>query len=169
MERVLIKARQLTKRYGAVPVVNGLNLEVEGGEIFGFLGPNGSGKTTTIKMILGLLSIDSGSILVDGAPVLIVLAGDAKVNNTKFKAAFHQKAKMLGHEQVAELTGFPVGGVCPFLAPEGVKVYLDESLKRFDTVFPAAGTPNSAVEVTLPQLEAASHAAGWVDVSQIVE
>lgn len=109
------------------------------------------------------------SFLVDGAPVLIVLAGDAKVNNTKFKAAFHQKAKMLGHEQVAELTGFPVGGVCPFLVPEGVKVYLDESLKRFDTVFPAAGTPNSAVEVTLPQLEAASHAAGWVDVSQIME
>ena len=109
------------------------------------------------------------SFLVDGAPVLIVLAGDAKVNNTKCKAAFHQKAKMLGHEQVAELTGFPVGCVCPFLAPEGVKVYLDESLKRFDTVFPAAGTPNSAVEVTLPQLEAASHAAGWVDVSQIME
>ena len=109
------------------------------------------------------------SFLVDGAPVLIVLAGDAKVNNTKFKAAFHQKAKMLDHEQVAELTGFPVGGVCPFLDPEGVKVYLDESLKRFDTVFPAAGTPNSAVEVTLPQLEAASHAAGWVDVSQILE
>lgn len=109
------------------------------------------------------------SFLVDGAPVLIVLAGDAKVNNTKFKAVFHQKAKMLGHEQVAELTGFPVGGVCPFLAPAGVKVYLDESLRRFDTVFPAAGTRNSAVEVTLPQLEAASHAAGWVDVSQIVE
>ena len=85
------------------------------------------------------------------------------------KAVFHQKAKMLGHEQVAELTGFPVGGVCPFLAPEGVKVYLDESLRRFDTVFPAAGTRNSAVEVTLPQLEAASHAAGWVDVSQIME
>ena len=109
------------------------------------------------------------SFLVDGAPVLIVLAGDAKVNNTKFKAAFHQKAKMIGHEQVAELTGVPVGGVCLFLAPEGVKVYLDESLKRFDTVFPAAGTPNSAVEVTLPQLEAVSHAEGWVDVSQILE
>lgn len=109
------------------------------------------------------------SFLVDDAPVLIVLAGDAKVNNTKFKAAFHQKAKMLGHEQVAELTGFPVGGVCPFLAPEGVKVYLDESLRRFETVFPAAGTPNSAVEVTLPQLEEASHAAGWVDVSVVAE
>ena len=109
------------------------------------------------------------SFLVDDAPVLIVLAGDAKVNNTKFKAAFHQKAKMLGHEQVAELTGSPVGGVCPFLAPEGVKVCLDESLRRFETVFPAAGTPNSAVEVTLPQLEEASHAAGWVDVSVVVE
>ena len=109
------------------------------------------------------------SFLVDGAPVLIVLAGDARINNPKFKAAVHQKAKMLGHEQVAELTGFPVGGVCPFLAPEGVKIYLDESLRRFDTVFPAAGTRNSAVEVTLPQLEAASHAAGWVDVSQIME
>ena len=109
------------------------------------------------------------SFLVDGAPVLIVLAGDARINNPKFKAAFHQKAKMLGHEQVAELTGFPVGGVCPFLAPEGVKVYLDESLRRFDTVYPAAGTPNSAVEITLPQLEAASHAAGWVDVSVTAE
>ena len=109
------------------------------------------------------------SFLVDGTPVLIVLAGDAKVNNTKFKAVFHQKAKMLGHEQVAELTGFPVVGVCPYLAPEGVKIYLDESLRRFDTVFPAAGTRNSAVEVTLPQLEAASHATGWVDVSQIME
>ena len=105
------------------------------------------------------------SFLVDDAPVLIVLAGDVKVNNAKFKAAFHQKAKMLNHEQVAALTGFPVGGVCPFLAPEGVKVYLDESLRRFDTVFPAAGTPNSAVEITLPQLEDASHAAGWVDVA----
>ena len=82
---------------------------------------------------------------------------------------FHQYVNFFGHEQVVELTGFPVGGVCPFLAPEGVKIYLDESLRRFDTVFPAAGTRNSAVEVTLPQLEAASHAAGWVDVSQIME
>ena len=104
------------------------------------------------------------SFLVDGAPVLIVLAGDAKVNNTKFKAAFHQKAKMLGHEQVAELTGFPVGGVCPFLAPEGVKVYLDESLKRFETVFPAVGTAASAIELTIPELERLSKAEAWVDV-----
>ena len=105
------------------------------------------------------------SFLVDDAPVLIVLAGDAKVNNTKFKAAFHQKAKMLGHEQVAELTGFPVGGVCPFLAPEGVKVYLDESLRRFETVFPAAGSDNSAIELTCEELEkCASNFVEWVDV-----
>ena len=106
------------------------------------------------------------SFLIDGAVALIVLAGDVKVDNAKFKAAFHQKAKMLSHEQVAELTGFPVGGVCPFLAPEGTKVYLDQSLRRFETVFPAAGSRNSAVEVTIPELEAAAQGAGWVDVSR---
>ncbi len=106
------------------------------------------------------------SFMVNGAPALIVLAGDTRVDNAKFKARFHQKAVMLGPEQVAELTGFPVGGVCPFLAPEGVAVYLDESLKRFETVFPAAGSRNSAVEVTIPQLEDASAAAGWVDIGK---
>ena len=107
------------------------------------------------------------SFLVDDAPVLIVLAGDAKVNNTKFKAAFHQKAKMLGHEQVAELTGFPVGGVCPFLAPEGVKVYLDQSLRRFPSVFPACGSANSAIELTIPELETYSRFDQWVDVCKV--
>ena len=76
---------------------------------------------------------------------------------------------MLKGDELEPMTGHPAGGVCPFATKAGVTVYLDESLKRFDTVFPAAGTPNSAVEVTLPQLEAASHAAGWVDVSQILE
>ena len=107
------------------------------------------------------------SFLVEGAPVLVVLAGDARVDNAKFKAAFHQKAKMLSHEQVAELTGFPVGGVCPFLAPENTKVYLDESLKRFETVYPAAGSRNSAVRVTLAELESAAKPVGWVDVSRL--
>lgn len=106
------------------------------------------------------------SFLVDDAVVLIVLAGDMKVDNPKFKAFFHQKAKMLAGEQVTALTGFPIGGVCPFLAPDGVKVYLDESLRRFDTVFPAAGSRNSAVEVTLAELEAASRANGWVDIAK---
>lgn len=106
------------------------------------------------------------SFMVDGAPALIVLAGDTRVDNAKFKARFHQKATMLSAEQVTELTGFPVGGVCPFLAPESIPVYLDESLRRFETVFPAAGSRNSAVEVTVSQLEEVSHAAGWVDIGK---
>ena len=107
------------------------------------------------------------SFLVDGHPVLVVLAGDARVDNAKFKATFHSKAKMLSHEQVAELTGFPVGGVCPFLAPENTRVYLDESLKRFEIVYPAAGSRSSAVELTIPELESASRCDGWVDVSKL--
>lgn len=107
------------------------------------------------------------SFLVEDHPVLVVLAGDARVDNAKFKATFHSKAKMLSHEQVSELTGFPVGGVCPFLAPEGTQVYLDESLKRFEVVYPAAGTRNSAVKVTIAELEAAAKPVGWVDVSKL--
>ena len=107
------------------------------------------------------------SFLVDEHPVLVVLAGDARVDNHKFKEAFHQKAKMLSHEQVAEMTGFPVGGVCPFCAPENTKVYLDESLKRFEIVYPAAGTRNSAVKVTIDELERAVKPAGWVEVGRI--
>lgn len=107
------------------------------------------------------------SFLVDGHPVLVVLAGDARIDNPKFKAQFHQKATMLPHDQVEALTGFPVGGVCPFLAREDIPVYLDSSLKRFESVFPAAGSRNSAVEVTISQLEYASHTAGWIDISKL--
>ena len=85
------------------------------------------------------------SFLVDGGCVLIVAAGDAKIDNPKYKAMFHTKAKMLTPEQAQEMTGHAVGGVCPFANPEGVKTYLDVSLKRFDTVFPAAGSSNSAI------------------------
>ena len=107
------------------------------------------------------------SFLVDGHVALVVLAGDARIDNAKFKACFHQKAKMLTHEQVSEMTGFPVGGVCPFLAPEGTRVYLDESLKRFEIVYPAAGSPSSAVKVNLQELESASKAEAWIDVSKL--
>ena len=89
---------------------------------------------------------------------------DAKIDNAKYKAQFHQKAKMLTPQQVLELVGHPVGGVCPFAIREGVAVYLDESLKRFETVFPACGSGNSAIQLTIPQLEETSRAAGWVDV-----
>ena len=93
------------------------------------------------------------SFLVDGGAVLVVAAGDARVDNPKFKAQFHTKAKMLTPEEVVNLVGHAVGGVCPFAVNEGVKVYLDESLRRFETVFPACGSSNSAIELTLSELE----------------
>lgn len=104
------------------------------------------------------------SFLVDGHAVLIVAAGDAKVDNAKFKALFHTKAKMLTPEQVTELVGHAVGGVCPFGVKEGCEVYLDESLKRFETVCPAAGSSNSAIEVTMRELEEYSGSSNWADV-----
>ncbi len=104
------------------------------------------------------------SFLVGGAPVLIVIAGDAKVDNQKFKAAFAAKAKMLSPEEAETLVGHAVGGVCPFAVNPGVTVYLDVSLKRFATVFPACGSANSAIELTIPELEQTSGFAAWVDV-----
>ena len=104
------------------------------------------------------------SFLVDGACVLIVAAGDAKIDNHKYKDFFHTKAKMLSPEQVAELTGHAVGGVCPFANPEGVRTYLDVSLQRFDTVYPAAGSANSAIELTCDELAQYSASQGWIDV-----
>lgn len=101
---------------------------------------------------------------VNGAPILIVTAGDAKVDNAKFKARFGVKAKMLSHDDAATFIGHAVGGVCPFAVKEGVAVYLDVSMKRFETVFPAAGSSNSAIKLTIPELEAYSGFADWVDV-----
>lgn len=99
--------------------------------------------------------------------ILVVCAGDVKIDNSKFKATFHTKAKMLPHDVVAQLCGHAVGGVCPFAVNEGVRVYLDESLKRFETVFPAAGSSNSAIELTISELEKYSTPRGWVDVCKI--
>lgn len=104
------------------------------------------------------------SFLVEEGCVLIVAAGDAKIDNSKYKAMFHTKAKMLTPEQVSAFTGHAVGGVCPFANPEGVRTYLDVSLRRFDTVFPAAGSGSSAIELTCGELEEYSHALGWIDV-----
>jgi len=109
------------------------------------------------------------SFMVSGEPILIVLAGDARIDNPKYKARFSTKAKMLSHEEAAELIGHAVGGVCPFAVNEGVKVYLDESLKRFETVFPACGSSNSAIELTVPELEEYSGYVEWVDVSKLPE
>ncbi len=106
------------------------------------------------------------SFLVDGGAVLVVAAGDARVDNPKFKAQFHTKAKMLTPEEVVNLVGHAVGGVCPFAVNEGVKVYLDESLRRFQTVFPACGSANSAIELSLPELEQLS-GGEWIDVCKL--
>lgn len=96
--------------------------------------------------------------------IIVVVAGDAKVDNRRFREHFGLQPKMLSPEDVPAATGHTVGGVCPFALPEGVKVYLDASLRRFHTVFPACGTSHSAIELTLPQLEEYSGSAGWVDV-----
>ena len=105
------------------------------------------------------------SFLVDDHAVLVVAAGDARIDNPKFKARFHTKAKMLSPDQALEMVGHAVGGVCPFAIKPGTTVYLDESLRRFDTVFPAAGSAASAVELTCDELErCCANFDGWVDV-----
>ncbi|MGI6110077.1 MAG: YbaK/EbsC family protein [Eubacteriaceae bacterium] len=107
------------------------------------------------------------TFLADGKPIMIVVAGDGRVDNKKFKAQFGTKAKMIPADQVFDLVGYDVGGVCPFDVNEGVPVYLDESLRRFETVYPAAGTSSSAVELSCEELELASGAAGWVDIAKL--
>lgn len=127
-------------------------------------------SSATVELAAAALSCDPAriaktlSFLVEDHAVLIVAAGDAKVDNAKYKARFHTKAKMLSPEQVVELVGHAVGGVCPFGVKEGVEVYLDMSMKRFETMFPACGSSNSAIELTIPELEECSGHAGWVDV-----
>ena len=109
------------------------------------------------------------SFLVDGQAILIVAAGDVKIDNTKYKKQFGTKAKMLSPDEVNELVGHAIGGVCPFAVNEGVKVYLDESLKRFETVFPACGSSNSAIELTIPEMEKYAGEEGWIDVCKLME
>lgn len=111
------------------------------------------------ELIAKTLSFD-----VNGKAVLIVTAGDAKVDNAKFKAFFGQKASMIKPERVEEMTGFVPGGVCPFSPKEGVNVYLDISLKRFETIYPAGGSRNTAVKLTPAELEDAAHPQAWVDL-----
>ena len=104
------------------------------------------------------------SFMVDGKPILIVAAGDTKIDNQKYKAQFSTKAKMLTPDEAVELIGHSVGGVCPFAINQGVSVYLDDSLKRIDTVFPACGSSNSAIELTVDELEKYATYTSWVDV-----
>ncbi len=127
-------------------------------------------SSATVELAAAALGCESCRIAktlsfsVHGAPILIVAAGDAKVDNARYKARFGAKAKMLTPDEAVELIGHAVGGVCPFAVKEGVAVYLDESLKRFDTVFPACGSSNSAIELTIPELEQYARTTEWVDV-----
>ena len=98
--------------------------------------------------------------------ILVIAAGDARIDNAKFKQRFGVKAKMLSADKVEPLIGHGIGGVCPFGVNEGIEVYLDESLKRFETVYPAAGTSASAVHLSLDELQRASECIGWVDVTK---
>ena len=104
------------------------------------------------------------AFIADEKPILVVAAGDARIDNGKYKAQFSCKAKMLSPQQTLELIGHAVGGVCPFALKDGVIVYLDESLRRFTTVFPACGSSNSAIELTIPELEPCPGYREWVDV-----
>ena len=108
------------------------------------------------------------SFKVDGKAILIITAGDAKVDNVKFKSFFHTKAKMLTPDEVADMIGHTVGGVCPFGVNDGVKVYLDESLKRFEAVYPACGSSNSCVKLSLSELEELSGSLGWIDICKFI-
>ncbi len=130
-------------------------------------------SSATVELAAAALGVEGARIAKsltfkkDGGALLIAAAGDARVDNRKFKDAFGCKAKMLSPEEVLSLVGHPVGGVCPFGINDGVAVYLDESLRRFDTVYPACGSANSAVGLTLEEFFTASSALGWVDVCRL--
>ena len=127
-------------------------------------------SSATVELAAAALNCEPGriaktlSFLVGEQPILIVSAGDVKIDNAKYKATFGKKAKMLTKEQVTDLLGHAVGGVCPFAVKDGVTVYLDESLKKYETVFPACGSSNSAIELTIPEMEQYSGYKEWVDV-----
>lgn len=127
-------------------------------------------STATVLEAANALKCTEGEIakslafLVEDNPILIIAAGDKKIDNTKYKQTFHVKAKMIQFDQVEELIGHAAGGVCPFGINDNINVYLDESLKQYSIVYPACGTPNSAVKLSILELEEASNFVSWVDV-----
>ena len=129
-------------------------------------------SSATVALAAQALGCEEGRIAktlsfhAGGKVILIVTAGDVKIDNSKYKERFGTKAKMLSHDEAEPLIGHKVGGVCPFAVKEGVIVYLDESLKRFSTVFPACGSSNSAIELTIDELEKYSEFTEWVDVGK---
>ena len=132
-------------------------------------------SSATVELAAQALGVEGAriaktlSFMVGEQPILILMAGDVKVDNSKYKAQFHTKAKMMTPDQLEEFVGHQIGGVCPFGIKDGVQVYLDESMKRFETVFPAVGSSNSAIELTIPELEKYSNYKEWVEVSKSIE
>ena len=129
--------------------------------------PQSSATVTLAAQALGVIPariVKTLSFLVDGECVLIATAGDAKIDNAKYRQTFGAKAKMLSPDQVLKMTGHAVGGVCPFAVPDAVRTYVDESVKRFESVFPAAGSGNSMIELTPDELFFCANARDWVDV-----
>jgi prolyl-tRNA editing enzyme YbaK/EbsC (Cys-tRNA(Pro) deacylase) len=130
-------------------------------------------SSATVELAAAALGVEGAriakslSFMLGESPILIIAAGDAKIDNSKYKHTFGQKAKMLSFDEVEPLIGHAVGGVCPFALNEGVAVYLDQSLKRFETVFPAAGSASSAIELSIPELEKYSLFTSWVDVCKL--
>ena len=132
-------------------------------------------SSATVELAALALGVDGARIAKtlsfkkDDSCILILAAGDARIDNHKFKEKFHMKAKMLAPDEVLSIDGHPVGGVCPFGINDGIDVYLDESLKRFETVFPAVGSANSAIELNLDELYKYSNAIEWIDVCKLPE
>ncbi|MBQ1622660.1 MAG: YbaK/EbsC family protein, partial [Selenomonas sp.] len=132
-------------------------------------------STATVELAAAAVGCEPGMIaksmtfLVDGAPLLVVLAGDVRVDNHKFKAAFHRKGRMIPFDEVEGYIGHAPGGVCPFCIKDGVPVYLDASLRRFATIYPAAGNDHSAIRLTPEELYAFAGAAGWVDIAKTAQ
>lgn len=134
-----------------------------------------STSSATVKEAAADLNTEEGriaktmSFMLSDGPIVILAAGDGKIDNRKFKDRFHEKAKMISPDDVENIIGHPIGGVCPFGVKENVRVYLDVSLKRFDYVYPAAGSRNSAIKLTIPELEKTSEYKEWIDVTKLPE
>lgn len=130
-------------------------------------------SSATVELAAKALNCESEKIAktlsfkIEDKPILIVVAGDARIDNSKYKAQFGKKAKMLTQDEVLNLIGHPVGGVCPFAINEGVDVYLDKSLKRFENVYPACGSSNSAIKLSIEELEKYSNYVSWIDVCKL--
>ena len=130
-------------------------------------------STATVKEAAAALNTEEDRIaksmsfkLKDGSIIIIVVSGLSRISNHKYKELFHEKARMLYHDEVEEKTGHQVGGVCPFAANDNVKIYLDNSLKKYETVFPACGSANSAIEVSIKELEKYSNCTSWIDTTE---